>query len=263
MYRGYVRFWRKMKDWSLYGDTLAFRIFSHFLLTATHQPLKKCVRGRFIELQPGQCWYTQKELSEALGLSRKEIRNGISKLSEEGAIRAERVAKLFTVVTILHWDTYAGNGEVLGPSEGPSRGQVGAKYGPSRGQQNKNIEEQEEQETQKTPPKSPQGDAVGPSLVQVHEIGLKMLEAWNAHAELHKPKLKTTQWLTAGREQVLRDSFEQIPQFDSHWYQALQKTPVAKNLGGGWQPTFDWMLDVGNIRKLLDGNYDQPERELY
>lgn len=50
------------------------------------------------------------------------------------------------------------------------------------------------------------------------------------------------------------------PGFLRAWTDALEKLPVANTAKFTWQPTFDWMLSLDNVMKLLEGNYDQADQ---
>lgn len=87
-----------------------------------------------------------------------------------------------------------------------------------------------------------------------------MVKAWNATCALHSC-LVPIRWFSEKRLAMLRDGFDERPQFEALFYHALQKLPVKQDIRN-WQPNFDWMLQVHNLIKLIEGQFDErPKRK--
>ena len=77
---------------------------------------------------------------------------------------------------------------------------------------------------------------------------------WNCVAQ-HLPGVATVKTVTSRRQKRWSQSV-QIPEFLPAWNSALAKLPVPNTKSFQWQPSFDWMLSLDNVAKLLEGNYD-------
>ena len=77
---------------------------------------------------------------------------------------------------------------------------------------------------------------------------------WNAVAQ-HLAGVATVKTVTARRQKRWSRSV-QVPEFLPAWNSALGKLPVPNTKSFQWQPSFDWMLSLDNVAKLLEGNYD-------
>lgn len=103
---GYVKLHRQMTEWEWYQDTYVKCLFLHLLLCANYED--KRWRGKMIFR--GQLVTSLAHLSEGSGLSIRQIRTALGKLSETGEIITETTNK-FTVITICKFDFYQSNEE--------------------------------------------------------------------------------------------------------------------------------------------------------
>lgn len=103
---GYVKLHRQMTEWEWYQDTYVKCLFLHLLLCANYED--KRWRGKMIFR--GQLVTSLAHLSDGSGLSIRQIRTALGKLSETGEIITETTNK-FTVITICKFDFYQSNEE--------------------------------------------------------------------------------------------------------------------------------------------------------
>lgn len=101
---GYIKLYRKFRDWEWYSDSAVKDVFLHLLLSARWED------GRYkgYEIKAGQVIITVNELADELGFSVKQVRRAIEKLEKTGEISKKR-ANRFTVVNVENWGFYQGS----------------------------------------------------------------------------------------------------------------------------------------------------------
>lgn len=75
---GYIKFFRKIKDWEHYKDPNTKAVFIHFLINAVTE--RTDVLGGVLNI--GECKTSIHSLSEELGISEWQARNAVRKLTE-------------------------------------------------------------------------------------------------------------------------------------------------------------------------------------
>lgn len=106
-----------------------------------------------------------------------------------------------------------------------------------------------------TPPPAVTVSAPTPYMTaEDREVAEKMRDCWNASCGVHDV-LTPNRLLSQKRLWLIHTAREEFPNFEALFYKALAKLPIPQNIGG-WQPSFDWMLDVTNCAKLAEGTYD-------
>jgi len=136
VYRGFVKIWRKLKEWEWYKhpDTLA--LWVHLLLSANH----KDNRWQGIDVKRGQLITGRHQLSEQTGLSPHKIRSGLKRLKSTSEITIQSTNR-FSLITICQYETYSDN---LGQDNQPER-QPPTNGAPAKRQQsatNKNVKKE-------------------------------------------------------------------------------------------------------------------------
>lgn len=134
MHRGYVKLWRCIEDSGLVGQPTAFYLYSYLLLKATHKPKSVVVGGSVFNLEPGEAVIGRNKISEATGLSVRQVRTALELLKKMYII-ASRTTNKCTIVSIVNWDTYQGNQEQSGQQIDQRRGQQAASRRPADDQQ--------------------------------------------------------------------------------------------------------------------------------
>ena len=105
MHRGYIKVFRKLKDWCWYDDHNTKILFLHLLLSANHSA--KNWHG--IQVNPGQLVTGRKELAAETGLTEQQIRTSMERLKSTSEITSETTNK-YSIVTICNWRSYQGEG---------------------------------------------------------------------------------------------------------------------------------------------------------
>ena len=123
---GWIKLHRQILNWEWYSDTNAKVLFIHCLVSANYE--EKDWRG--ITIKPGQFFTSLGNLSLQLGLSIKQIRTALDKLSRTNDITTQRQSNgiLVTVVKYRAW-------QVDEEKKGRLRADVRADLGHVKGQQ--------------------------------------------------------------------------------------------------------------------------------
>lgn len=98
---GWIRLNRSLLDWEWYEDLKTRVVFIHLLLIANFS--ETTYKG--YKLMPGDCVCGYQALSEAVGLTVKEVRTAFEHLKSTGDIVVKTTNK-FSVVTICNWAKY-------------------------------------------------------------------------------------------------------------------------------------------------------------
>ena len=90
-----------MTEWEWYGDTNCVRVFLHLILKANWK--ESTYQG--VTIPRGSLVTGRKALSEQLGLSEREIRTALKRLTRCNSIDQQSTNK-FSVVSVCNFDTY-------------------------------------------------------------------------------------------------------------------------------------------------------------
>lgn len=101
---GYVKIFRKIKEWEFYSYPPARDLFFHLLLTVNYKPS----RYRGYDIPEGACVIGIKKISEELGFSIQQVRTAVHKLKSAHQITI-RTTNNFSIVTITNWSKYQGS----------------------------------------------------------------------------------------------------------------------------------------------------------
>lgn len=132
---GYIKLHRRLLGWEWYDDPVTKILFIHLLLTVSI----KDDRWHGADIPRGSRVASIPTLAKELGLSTKQIRTGLAHLEGTGSVARKKYPK-FTVISIVCWDEYQGEGQAKRQATGKQSGSQGA----GKGQQYKNIRKQEE-----------------------------------------------------------------------------------------------------------------------
>ena len=238
MSEGYIKLYKKMRDWGWYGDPATKDVFLELLLTAAWTECE--YRG--VMVSPGDCVIGRKELAERLGLSEQNVRTALSHLKKTGEITT-RATNKFTVVSIANWASYQGG---CGSANQQANHQL-TNNQPATNQQlttykeSKNIRIQEDN-TSKAP------EDLYPS---------NFMTAWNSIC-IDLPKVKT---MTDARRKKIHARLEDFSEADIiEAMMKIQESDFLSGREGGWKANFDWLfLNSTNMAKVLEGNYQNKQ----
>lgn len=98
---GYVKIYRRLKDWEWYSDANTARVYLHILLSANHKDSRHC--GEVIKR--GSFFTSYECLAGELRLSVKSVRTALKHLKDTGEIEV-KTARRGTVITVIKWEIY-------------------------------------------------------------------------------------------------------------------------------------------------------------
>lgn len=98
---GYVKIYRKIKNWEWYKDGNTLRVFLHLLLSANYAPSK--YKGHDVGV--GSLVTGRKQLADELSLSEQQIRTALEHLRATNEITIKTTNK-FSVITLTNYAVY-------------------------------------------------------------------------------------------------------------------------------------------------------------
>ena len=105
MYRGYIKLWRKTKDWAFYGRPLALALWITLLTEANHKSTKKIFKGKVIEIKAGQLLTGRRYLAQLVGISESTIERYLKRFENEQQL-TQQSSSTNRLITILNWYKY-------------------------------------------------------------------------------------------------------------------------------------------------------------
>ncbi len=119
---GFIKIHRNIRDWGWYDDANTLAVWIHLLIDANYE--EKVWHGETVGI--GSLITSTARLSDQTGLSAKQIRTCLERLSEEGKIITKGASK-WTKITICNYESYMLDGEDAGQTNGEqmaSKGQA-------------------------------------------------------------------------------------------------------------------------------------------
>jgi len=101
---GFIKLFRKFRDWEWYKDHNVKSLYLHLLLTANYTDKK----WKGIEIKRGQVLTSLKSLEYELGLKPQQIRTAENKLKRTSEITVKSTNK-YRIITVLKYDEYQVN----------------------------------------------------------------------------------------------------------------------------------------------------------
>ena len=148
MDRGYVKFWRKMKDSDLMQNHEALALWTWVILSANFKPTSICSKGVRLDLGEGQLLYGRARVSKKLGLSERKMRTALAYLVHTDRVTS-RTTNRGTILTVVNWALYQSAEDSGRPAERPTRDQQATSRRPAgdhskEGKKVKNDKKREE-----------------------------------------------------------------------------------------------------------------------
>lgn len=106
---GFIKLYRKMREWGWYSDPPTKDVFLHLLILAQYE--ETFYRG--VHLKIGDVVATYPDIAEACGLSIKNVRTAIDHLKATGEVAVTRYPK-FSVYTVHNYSHYQDGGSLNG-----------------------------------------------------------------------------------------------------------------------------------------------------
>jgi len=98
---GYIKIYRKLKDWEWFTDSVTLMVFIYCLTSANWKD------GKFkgIDVPRGSFITGRKKMAERLNISEQSLRTAINHLKSTNEITIKSTNK-FSLVTIVNWEKY-------------------------------------------------------------------------------------------------------------------------------------------------------------
>ena len=101
--KGYIALFRQFIDWDWFTDINTCHLFIYCLLRANH----KNTKWRGIELKKGQFVTSYQSLSEATGLSIRNVRTSLKKLTSKTTNElTHKTTNHYSIITVNNWNLY-------------------------------------------------------------------------------------------------------------------------------------------------------------
>ena len=101
MHRGYIKLWRKIKEWEWYKESNTLHLFLHLMLNANY----KASRFMGQEIKRGDIVVGRKQLSLDTGITEQSVRTSIERLKSTSEITSRSTNK-FSIITLCNYETY-------------------------------------------------------------------------------------------------------------------------------------------------------------
>lgn len=105
MHRGYIKLWRKGKDWVFADRPLALALWVNLLWEANGKPTRKVFKGKVIDIKKGQLLTGRKYLSKLTGIPEATVERYLKCFETEQQIIQETSNKN-RLITIVNWEMY-------------------------------------------------------------------------------------------------------------------------------------------------------------
>ncbi|NLK71936.1 MAG: hypothetical protein GX285_02810 [Clostridiales bacterium] len=109
MAEGYIKLYRNLLENPVTSKPEMAWLWCVLLLSANHKDVKMIWNGESITIKAGQMITGRKQLSRITGLSESFIYRALKYFESEQQIEQQKNNK-FTLITILNWEKYQGNG---------------------------------------------------------------------------------------------------------------------------------------------------------
>lgn len=227
---GYIKIYRKLREWGWYGVPSVKDTFLHLLITAAFAPYE--YKG--VRIERGAAIFSLDKLSAELGFSVQQIRTAIQRLKKTGEITVWTNWQ-FSVATIVNYDDY--QEEQIDNKRITNAQQTDNKRLTNEQQTDNNIKEDKEDRE----------DKKGREISDYAAV----VEAFNSIC-VSLPKVIK---LTEARRRAIRNAVQQHTDFDT-LFRMVEASDFLTNRSGKFSGCgFDWILKPANMVKILEGNY--------
>jgi len=115
MHRGFIKVYRKIKEWGWYSHPATKDLFLHLLLECNHKPFN--FMG--YPIARGSVVVGRHKLSEELGFSERKIRTALNNLKTTNEVTIKTTSK-FSVISIVNYEIYQSERPSERPTERPA-----------------------------------------------------------------------------------------------------------------------------------------------
>lgn len=98
---GWIKLHRKLNKWEWKDKPFTLALFIHLLINASHKDSK----WRGVSIPAGSCLTGRKKLSQATGLSERQVRTALTHLISTNEVTI-KATKEYSIVSIVKWNSY-------------------------------------------------------------------------------------------------------------------------------------------------------------
>lgn len=110
MNKGYIKLYRKFRDWEWYDDINCKVLFLELLLTVNFE--NKKWQGN--EIRVGEIITSYEKMAIKTNLSIQQVRTALKKMKESEVVKITTTSK-FTKISVVNFETYQSNGKAKEP----------------------------------------------------------------------------------------------------------------------------------------------------
>lgn len=254
--QGYIKIHRNILEWEWWSDINTYRLFTYMILRANWKD------GKFkgLDIKKGSFVSSVRKLSEETNLTENEIRTAIKHLIKTNEITSKTHGK-FTVFTVNNYLLYQEDNEQLTSKSQADNEQITDKSQTDNEQLTSSSQPVNDLLTPIEEKKESNNTTVSNETVCQTDVRL-IVETWNKLQEYGvKPILKLSS--SSKRYQMLAARIRQYSTTDI--LSAIDKVKASDFLQGknnkDWMITFDWFVRPNNFPKVLEGHYDNANKQ--
>lgn len=238
--QGWIKLHRKLQEWEWFNDSKVVHVFIHCLLSANH----KSKKWRGITIDSGQFISSQQHLSDALGLSIRQIRTVLDKLKSTGELTVKTTNK-YSIISITNWESYQ-----MVDSQDVSQVTHERQSNDNQMTTNKNVNNEENEKNNITSLSTKADHIPYQKIVDLyHEL---------------LPDLPRVAKLTPKRKGQIRQRYNEDMKALDNWENFFDHVKQSDFLMGRVQPIngrtvfradIEWLTNQTNFTKIAEGKY--------
>lgn len=253
----WIKLHRKILKWRWSHDPIVFRVWVQLLLEANFRD------GHFerIEVKRGQLVFGRNKLAEEIGISIQQLRTALKKLEDTGEIIVKSTNR-FSVLTIVNYDEYQAVNQQTTNEQPASNQQLTSKQQTN----NKRITTIEERKKERIYTIAPNdSDESGSRQKKTEEE--KVIDAYNSALSKTNPKvIRTNPSRSRAVKSFLTFMGNDLEAVERFFEKASKSDFVTGKIGrtgehANFRVNFDWLINITNATKLLEGNYDNRTQQ--
>ena len=261
MMGGWVKAYRSARKHKMLHSAVRKGLWFDLLLMAAHEPTRIIMRGRTVDLQPGQCAVVIADWAKENSLTPRQVERIVDSFVLENAVsKSYAPGKAFTIITLCNYEKYQSRPEDRGGRAVEPAGQARWKGG-GREQES----EEPEEDKKDSSPTETLSEPSAPTLFPNERAPLTRKDRWPPKTKLPKsggkpvypPEFEAAWSAYAVRpEDTKGDCY-------AHWQRAVVQDRVAPDViaqsAEAW--AFLWArreMRIGFRRWLREAMWNQP-----
>jgi hypothetical protein len=291
---GYVKSFRRKWEHPIFRSKQEAAVWAWMCDAAQWQEAKISTKFGPINLKRGELLIAERVVAEDFGLHRNTVRDLLNRMIADGMIEPFRdrcPARAGTVVKVVNYDQYQTIGK---PEKGPEKvpetvpQKINSRTakGPQNNQSNQEFDlgfendqdrkptangtanctangtkNNEENKLNKTGAKAPDRGSAGHEAFRPQVLA----DIWNATCGDVLPKIRGIDGARASRaiKRFNSDFGGDLDQWQAYCTRIRASGHLTGNNNRGWKTSFDWVIEPGNLNKILEGNFDNRGKNVH